>query len=275
MVEIKAVKDPAPDPKAGKPRVKSGVASPYYDLEQSIVVASTIHDKGGGACSREQLAPLLKYSGVKNGGFLTRVSAAKMFGLIEESGDVIRLTQRAQTILSPVMPVDADRAKVDAFLSVELFGKVYEQFKGQTLPAEVGLKNLLEKTYQIVPDRVVPAIRIMMDSADAAGFFRSTGNRTRMVMPILNGGGGAAHAEAAPQHEEVPRDPPKPNGGKNGDGLDGDPPGIHPAFVGLLRELPKAGTIISAKKRKALTDAFKATIDFLYPEPDEPAGGTQ
>ena len=272
MAEIKVVKDPTPDPKAGKPKPKSGISVPYYDLEQSIEAAKAIHEKGGGACSREQLAPILGYSGTNNGGFLTRVSAAKMFGLLEESGETLRLTQRAKTILHPVMPQDAERGKIEAFLSVELFSKFYERFKGSALPQEVGIKNLLENTYAIVPGRIVPSLRVMMDSAEQAGFFQASGNRSRMVMPIAGNAAQASEtatpaSDAIVEHLEQRRT--SIGGGSGGnDGGKGDN-GIPSALTGLLEKLPPHGTHLSAKRRKSLVDAFKAAIDFLYQSDDE------
>lgn len=277
MAEMKAVKDPAPDPKTGKPKPKSGVAIPYYDLNLSMDVARIIHEKGGGHCSREQLAPLLKYSGVKNGGFLTRVAAAKAFGLIEEGGETIRLTDRARTILSPVRPEDAERARVDAFFAVDFFKTFYEKFSGQTLPQEAGLKNLLENTYSVVPGRIVPSLRVLMDSADQAGFFKMTGNRSRMVKPIFTNQAGADGGERVREEGQKPlADQPdhgadhhrRRAGGRDGDGSGGGGADIPPALAGLLKELPPVGTELTSKRRKALTAAFASAIDFLYPEPD-------
>lgn len=268
MADVAAVK-PAPSQK-GQPKPRSEVSAPYYDLDKSIEVAKVIHEQAGGGCDRAQLAALLKYSGVKNGGFLTRVSAAKMFGLIEENSDRLKLTERAKSVLSPVRPEDAARAKVDAFLNVELFRRVYQQFEGQTLPAEVGLKNLLQTSYKLVPDRVVPALRVLMDSAQSAGFFELTGNRSRMTRPLVASG----DFVPPPPQEERPRDDAvamggggsgSGNGTGNGSG-GGEETGIDPALLGLIKNLPPKGSKLGPKRRKALTDAFAATIDFLYPE---------
>lgn len=277
MAEIKAVKDLAPDPKAGKPRPKSGVSVPYYDITQSIAVATAIHEQGGGSCSREQLATLLKYSGTNNGGFLTRVSAAKMFGLVDESADTLRVSQRGRTILAPVMPADAERAKVDAFLSVDFFAKFYERFKGTTLPQEAGLKNLLENTYAVVPGRVVASLRVLMDSADQAGFFKASGNRSRMVMPMISKGSDGGTPPAGESPSPPPSDQNNGNEGQNrrktggggGQSGGGDDNDIPSALLGLLEKLPPVGTPIPPKRRAALADAFKSTINFLYPEVED------
>src|SRR3990172_44763 len=121
MAGLKAVAEPVPDAKLGVPRRVSQVAFPYYNLPISILVAKTMHERAGGQCDRTQLAALLGYKGIKNGSFLTRVTSAKMFGLIEQEGDQLRITPRAQAILSPVRESDALAAKVDAFLAVPLF----------------------------------------------------------------------------------------------------------------------------------------------------------
>lgn len=275
MAELSQVTPPAPDPKAGKPRVKSEVAFPYFGLEKSIDVARRIHDRAGGRCTREQLAPLLGYSGVKNGGFLTRISAAKMFGFIDEIGDAIILTDRAKKILAPVVAADADQAKLDAFMAVELYRRVFQDFNGQVLPAAVGLKNKFLNDYKVVPLQVDAALRNLMDSAEAAGLFRVAGTKDRMIKPLI----GRLSEETERGSEDAPLPPPQPSppdtGGKRGRSSDGgsgggdDGSGIHPALLGLLRDLPPVGSKLPPKRRAALTEAFKSTVNFIWPEDDE------
>ncbi|HEX9565317.1 MAG TPA: hypothetical protein VF981_15155 [Gemmatimonadaceae bacterium] len=269
---MKAVKDPEPDPKVGKPRAKSGVAFPYWDLDSAIEVAQVMHDRAGGSCDNVQLAALLGYSGVSNGSFRTRVSAAKMFGIIEDTDDGrLRVSARGRTILSPVTPSDGQRARVEAFLAVDLFRRVFDRFHGGTLPEQVGLRNLLSGEYQVVPDRVAPTVRILLDSAQQAGLFDMAGNRTRMVMPV--GVPAAASSERDSTPAATPASPPngttpKMGGGGGGGGGDGSD-GIDPAIVGLLRRLPPGGTAMTEKRRKALIDAFTNVIEFLYPDVDD------
>lgn len=277
MAEISQVTPPTPDPKSGRAKVKSEIAFPYFALDKSIEVARVIHDRAGGRCDRAQLASLLNYSGVKNGGFLTRVSAAKMFGLIDEIGDAIILTERAKKILAPVRPADAEHAKLDAFMSVELYRRVYEDFENNTLPAAVGLKNLFQNEYKVVPLQVDAALRNLMDSAESAGLFRMTGTRSRMIKPIING-----TKDPEPTPVPTPQPTHAPAAGKGGDlggggggsgsggggnGLDG----VHPALAGLMRTLPPVGTKLGPKRRAALFDAFKSTVNFVYPEEEDDA----
>jgi hypothetical protein len=272
MAVIKAVPESVPDPKIGTARRVSAIAFPYYNLATSIVVAKTMHERAGGECDRTQLAVMLGYKGIKNGSFLTRVTAAKMFGLIEQEGDRLRVTPRGQAILSPVKDADASRARVEAFLAVPLFAKVYEEFKGQTLPPEVGLRNLLENKYKVVKDRVAPTVNIMLDSADEAGFFHTAGNRTQMVLPLSSPGSPAASRTPTPA--VIVPEPMKGGGGNGGRGDDGsDMPGVHPMISGFLKTLPMLGTVVGTKRRTILVEAFKATLSAVYPEEDVAGAG--
>lgn len=272
MAGIKAVAESNPDPKLGVPRRMSAIAFPYYNLATSIVVAKTMHEKAGGECDRIQLAGLLGYKGIKNGSFLTRVTSAKMFGLISQDGDKLKVTPRGQAILSPVTAGDADRAKVEAFLAVPLFGKVFEEFKGQALPAEVGLRHLLENKYKVVKDRVGPTVNIMLDSAEEAGFFRTLGNRSQMITPLPLSGSPNKPAPTGHAAAAVPAEPSKggggaghQHGGGGGDGLDH----VHPMIAGFLKTLPPPGTMLTAKRMTALIEAFKATLGVVYPDSED------
>jgi hypothetical protein len=245
-----------------KPRGVSGTAHPYFDLDAGIKVAEVIHTQGGGAAAADQLAAWLDYASTKSGTYLTRIAAAKQFGLVESVNGGLAVTDRARTILAPVMPDDSSNAKVEAFLDVELFAKVYEQFKGTSLPPESGLKNLFLQTYKLLPDRVPQAVRVFLNSAEQAGFFKASGDRGRLVKPTSHARQSAVEGKkdeqsAAPLHEK-----PRVHVAEG-------PAGVHSAIVGLLRDLPAPGTTWSPKKKQRFMDAFKAAIDHIYPEDDE------
>jgi len=257
MTVTATAKDQASD--AAVKRGRSGTNSPYFDLDASIKVAETIHLTGGGAATADQLAAWLKYKTTKSGTFLTRVGAAKQFGLITSNGKQLVPTERAMTIIAPVMPDDAVKAKVEAFLDVELFSKVYEQFRGTQLPGDTGLKNLFSgAAYSILPDRVDQAIRVFRASAEQAGFFATTGDQSRLIRPTANGTSIPPNTSIQAETVEKPV-PEKPKSAP-------DTAGVHSAIVGLLRELPPPGTEWPAAKKQRFLSAFQATIDFIYPE---------
>lgn len=255
-------KGQAPKRKGVRPR--SEVAFPYYNLDSAIEVAQKIHDEAGGSCTRDQLAPILGYSGVKNGGFLSRLGAARMFGLVEEVNGMLRPTPLASNIYAPVQMEDSERAKAKAFLNVELFKKIYSRFKGQPLPSAQGLENLLKTELKVVPAQIKTAIRNLNESAESAGFFNAAG-RGRLVLPLAaNTEQTAAPPKSAPQVQEVvPTSLPSIHQGLVEDGA------IPPAIFGLIRDLPPEGTAMSNAKRQRLIKAFEASINWLYPDANE------
>ena len=265
MPEIKAVPDAAPDPKAGSSRRTSGVAFPYYNLTTSIEVARAIHDKAGGSCDRVQLATFLGYKGINNGSFLSRVTAAKLFGLIDQEGDQLRITPRGQAVVAPITTAEADQAKLEAFMAVPLFRQVFEEYNGRPLPPDAGLQNLFRTKYAVVTDRVGPTVKIMLDSAEEAGLFRTAGNREKMVLPIL-GTRPVAPKPVAPAVADDRSLRVESSAASRGTGNGSST--IHPAILGLLNELPPVGTVLTSKKRTALIAAFTATVGFIYPEAD-------
>lgn len=254
-------KEEKQSPSGKKSRAMSGTAYPYFSLEQSIKVALAIHEKGGGICTPDQLASWLGYSAVRNGACMTRFSAARMFGMIASQGEKIALTDRSRAIISPIMPDDAARAKVEAFLDVPLFKAVYDFFKGKTMPQEAGMRNLFENNYKIVKDRVAPAVKVFYDSAEQAGLFSVSGDRSRLIIPLFNNSG-AAHFTSADEEETPPSPPvtPPPHAPKNDLALTG----IDPALAGLLKKLPSPGPW-NATEKEGFFVAFKALFDFLYP----------
>jgi hypothetical protein len=280
MAELKVVKETADAPRGGT-SARSGIASPYFDLGASIAVAEAVYKQGGGACSPDQLAAWLGYKSTGSGTYMTRLAAAnKHFGTVEVNGDQITITERAKKILTPVMPDDSIGAKVEAFLAVPLFSKVYEQFKGLQLPSETGLKNLFLSTYQILPDRVPLAIRVFLKSAEQAGFFIATaGDRSRLIKPSIALAGSTAKSppnvveSVTGKSTETPSPSSTHERTKSGGGSDGAG-AVHSAIIGLLRDLPLPGTDWPKKHKARFLRAFQATLDHVYPS-DEDDGGTQ
>jgi len=251
------------------PTPKSGTQYPYFDLEDSVAVAKAVHERGGGTCSRDLLAATLKYTTTRSGGFLSRIYAAKQFGLIElQVGDSIAITDRATRILHPVMPDDALAARAEAFLAIRLFQKVYDKYKGGALPPEIGLQNLLKTEYKIVEDRVKPALRVMLNSAEQAGFFKATGSKSRMILPVPAG------LTPRPPAATSTTPPPDGEGGQDrqktghGGGGESSPPSVHPALIAMLRELPRPGTEWPKGKKDRFMTAFRSIVDVVYPDPE-------
>lgn len=260
---------------AAKPRVRrvSGEARyPNFDLENCLEFARTIKERGGNACSAEQLGALLRYKNVRGGGFIARVAAARLYGLISTVDGRYRITPLAETILYPVTAQDKVRALRDAFFNVPLYRTIYEEFKGTRLPEALGLDNFLRTKFSIPPgDRTALARRVFLDSASQAGFFSATrGERTHLTDPVM----GTAY----------PADAPAPSPLSDYGGSGGDHSGIglgtaqsettssvEPLLWRLIEEIPPRGE--PWDNRRDWEALWKSTLDFLYGKvPDQGVG---
>jgi hypothetical protein len=253
-----------------KGSARAGVSYPYFDQDDSLDVARKIQDNAGGSCSADQLAYYLNYKSTKSGTYQTRVSAAKQFGFVKTDNGQISVTDRAMQIISPVLPEDAINAKSDAFLSVELFSKVYEKYKGTTIPPKAGMRNLLQQTYAITTDRLDPAIRVLFASAEQAGFFQG-GDQSRLVRNAIKPTNTRVvpPVDSAPQltREHIERNTHAAAGATSNESHSS----VHAAIVGLLRELPPAGAQWNRRGKDRFVKAFLATLDFVYPNDEEDA----
>lgn len=179
------MKTPPQESQITEPRRKSAdIRFPFYSLADSLLVAKAIHEKGGGTANRDQLAAFLDYSTTNSGAFLSRIAAARLFDFITTEGSRFVITPLAEKVLMPVNPPeDTQGGLVDAFLNVPLFKAVFDEYKGKELPPEFGLKNLMRTKFGIVGRNVALAYRVLMDSADQAGFFATRGTKTHLIIP--------------------------------------------------------------------------------------------
>ena len=186
-------------------RIKSEHRYPVYDLNSSIEVARAIRDRGGGSVTLAQLASFLNYSGTNNGAFIRRVAAARLFGLIEDSGQFVGLAPLARTILAPERPGEDDRrGRADAFKRIPLYQSLYERYRTGPLPPEAGLRNTLETQYGLPRAQTERAYRAFMESADQAGFFEARGGaRTNLVAPMIVPGETPTEVESDAPQESI------------------------------------------------------------------------
>ncbi len=228
-------------------RFRSEIEFPYSDLESAVELAQTIHTKAGSSCETDELAAWMGQTAT-GGTFRTRVGAARMFGLIETGGGRVTLTQAGRDVLDASGSERA--ARVVAFLNVELFRVMYEQYKGNALPPPPAIERQMEQL-GVSPKQKERARQTFMKSAQYAGFIdASTG---RFVKPGI-----------APKEE--PRIEKNGDGERHGgDGGGGDlPPGVDPIIRGLLVRLPKSGDVWPKEQRKLWLQLLEGSFDLIY-----------
>ncbi len=249
--------------KEGKsiPRDKSTIQFPYLSLEEAMIIAKGVHAVGGNTCQVDQLAAHLNLSPT-SGPFRVKLNTTKMFGLITYSSGTISLTALGARICDPQQE---QAAKADAFMQIPLYQRVYEQFKGTSLPPPAGLETAMVNM-GVAPKQKGTARQIFHRSAQFAGFFWS--GPGRLVQPPIKGGTATAPVTTAePVTTEVEREPERERrkGGSGGDGGEGD---YHPFIAGLLKTLPPAESEWSMDARRKWLQAASTIFEVIYKDSD-------
>lgn len=239
----------SPDVGEKAKRERSTIEFPYSDLNSAIEIARTIHDRAGTSCEVNQLAGWLDQSPT-GGTFRSRLSAARIFGLIEtgRGGQATLVVPLGRDILDE----NKERtARIEVFLTVPLYEAMYERLKGYALPPAAAIERQMAEL-GVSSKQVERARQIFTKSAHQAQFIdQQTG---RFIKPSAGG------AEPPPPANEQNK------GGKGGNGNGGDdmPPDVDPIVAGLLARLPKAGSIWPEQDRELWLELLKGSFKLIY-----------
>jgi hypothetical protein len=244
-----------------KKRFRSEIEFPYADLESAVEIAQTIHSKAGSSCELEELAAWMGQT-ASGGTFRTRIGAARMFGLIETGQGRVTLTQPGRDVLDNSGTERA--ARIAAFLNVELFRVMYDQYKGNALPPPPAIERQMEQL-GVSPKQKERARQTFMKSAQYAGFIDSSSGR--FVKP------GIAQRDEGQRQQDKPADNERSRTGGGGGG-DETPPAIDPIIGGLLKRLPKTGDVWPEGDRKLWLQLLEGSFKLIYQDaPAEPPRG--
>jgi hypothetical protein len=232
-------------------RFRSEIEFPYADLESALELAQTIHSKAGSSCEVDELAAWMGQSAT-GGTFRTRLGAARMFGLIDTGQGRATLTQLGREVL-PNSGIER-AARVEAFLKVELFRAMYDQYKGNALPPPPAIERQVAQ-FGVSPKQTERARQTFMKSAQYAGFIDSSSGR--FVKPGI--GNESRTAEKSVQEPE------RISGNGGGDG----PTGIDPIIAGLLKRLPPSGALWPKSQRKLWLQLLEGSFDLIYSDTEE------
>jgi hypothetical protein len=242
------------EPEGKGERERSTIEFPYLDLNDAVEVAQKVHAAGGTSCRIEQLAGELKLQAT-GGGFRLRLQTARIFGLVAYDRATVTLTITGQKVCDPKQ---AAAGKAEAFLSVPLYERIYEQFKGIVLPGNAGLENAMG-SLGVAPKQKAKARQVFQRSAQQAEFFAH--GAERLVFPSLKAGAAADH-NAQPKGEKLNKEA---NGGSNSGG--GGP--YDPLISGLLNRLPPVDSAWPMVERRKWLQTAAMNFEMLYRDPDE------
>jgi hypothetical protein len=246
-------KKKAPPPK--RQTIQSTIQFPYRDLETGISVAKAMWDAGGVSLTTEQLAGVMGLQ-AGSGNFVMKTATARIFGLVTYAGGKYDLTNLG------FMVVDRDdrnqkQARAEAFLTVPLYKRTYEEFRGKQLPPRpFGLEQAFVR-FGVSAKQKETARQIFEKSATQAGFFAS--GPDRLIPPIIASGGGF------PPPSNLPPDD-RGGGGKQQpeDTSEPDTRGLPPFVQVLLDALPEPGTNWAIEGRAKWLVAASNMFDLIY-----------
>jgi len=247
---LESVPEKAQQGAEDKQREQSSIAFPYLSLDDGIEIARAVHELGGEA-TYEQIAGHLG-STPTSSAFRTRISTAKVFGLISTGQGVVTLTPLGSRICDTQQEKGA---RAEAFLTVPLYKAVYEKFKGAALPPSSGMETAIG-SLGVPPKQRERSRQILQKSAQEAGFFQF--GKDRLIPPTVKGSASApavSPAEPEPEKKKKPRED--------------DDEDQHPFIKGLLTKLPKPDEEWSQEGRAKWLETAANIFDLLYKNSDD------
>lgn len=238
---------PEPDPQK---RERSTIQFPYNDLDDAVALAKDIHKHAGTSCTLDQLAAYADQS-MTSGAFRLRVSNARIFGLTENQRKGVQLTELGRRITDPTKE---DAARIDAFLQVPLYERIYEHYRGYTLPPAAALEKYMREI-GVSSKQTGKARQAFMRSAKQAGFFAH--GEDRLVRPSITPETKPIEPKISGEQQHEPK-----GGGKGGGG--GEPPDLDPIIKGLLVRLPKSGSVWPERERDLWLELLKGSFELIY-----------
>lgn len=230
---------------------RSRAVFPYVNLEEAVRLVRAVSENGGSGCELGQLSGWLGTT-LSSSSFRIRVSAAKMFGLIERRSKSVQLTELGFAVVDPDRQ---DEAKVQAFLAVPLYKSLHKKFDGRILPKDSGLEA--EMRALGVPEKSATRARqVFQKSAASAGFF-ATG-RDRLVRPASSNGVPTKPATETDTRDK--QDPPREHAPRTGP--------ADPLLEGLWSKLPD-GRPFSPADRARWLELAKLALDMVYGDEDD------
>ena len=161
-------------------RIRSTIAFPYVDLAEAEKVAQVLHDDGGDSGDLPSLAAWMGARSAGSGSFRLKVTAARVFNLLDGDSRNVALTQLGRAIVDSAT---RESARAEAFLACPLYEAIYSAYEGALLPKDAGLEKQM-RDLGVAPKQTPVARQVMARSALHAGFFAY--GQDRLVRPAVS-----------------------------------------------------------------------------------------
>lgn len=252
--------DDIDDEGEGPRRDSSSIAWPYMDLDIAERVAVAVYQRAGlGVCELDSLAAELGHT--LNGAFRVKLATAKTFGLIAKgTRNSVQLTELGRTIVSEEA---TGRARVEAFLGVQLYSKIFDTYRGHKLPPPRAIEAQMV-TLGVAAKQKERARQVFERSAKQAGFFED--GPDRLVRPRWADKVTLSPSVTSDDAIAVTTGPdkPQPIACPPQEAPQGVAKMNRPFIDGLLSKLPDEGSAWNSRDRVKWLKAAIGVFDLIY-----------
>lgn len=166
--------------KARRPR---GSFPPSLTLSEAVSVITRLYEDVGGDASYDTFAGVISNS-PSSSTFTRKLGSLKNYGLVTDERRHVRVSDLGIAIVAPTSPHERTQALKEAFLNVDVFGALYDKYKGKLLPQDEFLTNVVSA---FVPKEFSHTwIDRFKQSAKSAGLIRDRGDGKLQVREIAD-----------------------------------------------------------------------------------------
>ena len=166
---------------------------PMLDLREIVEFVSKIHQKGLEPTTMLEVAKQVGYAAATSTPFYRRVTAARLFGLMSQTGP--ELTKRAKDYIRPDTDTAKPQSLVDAIGGIRYYAELVEKHRGRKVNAEL-LANGIVKMFNLTDACASICANAFISSLKFAGMLSSDG-----VVEATT------KAAPAPQDSSLPAEP--------------------------------------------------------------------
>ncbi|MDC8451319.1 MAG: nucleotide-binding protein [Candidatus Nitrosotalea sp.] len=157
---------------------------PQHTLQQSLVIAQGLQDNNAGrpmkrillaeAIGRKPLSSEFKYL----------LSSSFKYGLTigTEKSETIELTELGKSIVKPISELEHMTALKKASLMPDLLKRIYAHYADNKLPSEQLLKNVLEREFNVAPERTTECYNLIVENGKLTGIIRNVSGSPYVVL---------------------------------------------------------------------------------------------
>jgi hypothetical protein len=194
---------------------------PTHTLEDALTVATAIQESNAGLpCDRGLLAKALGTTHASSG-FIMKLNSSAKYGLTHGgyNDERISLTPRGQTIVAPKDVDELIKARIEAAMEPDVFGRFYQMLDGKRLPEDTYAQNMLVRDLAIHPDIASECLGIIkanglhvgiISEVEGGLFVNLRGAQGARATPASAEREAAAHSQARSEERAAPSAEPSP-----------------------------------------------------------------